>query len=60
MKKKNPISRFFSSIARFVDRKIVVPITKVVLKITDLFGSSSKRLENWLSNQNTLLFISLL
>lgn len=60
MKKKNPISRFFSSIGRFIDRKLVVPMTKLVLKIRDLFDNSSKKLETWLSSQNTLLFISLI
>lgn len=60
MKKKNPISRFFSSIGRFIDHKMIIPTTKLVLKIRDLFDNSSKKLENWLSNQNTLLFISLI
>lgn len=47
------------SIARFVDRKIVFPITKVILVISDKFSKSSKFIENWLSKSNTLLFISL-
>lgn len=47
------------SIAKFVDRKIVFPITKVILVISDKFSKSGKFIENWLSKSNTLLFISL-
>ena len=47
------------SIAKFVDRKIVFPITKVILVISDKFSKSGKFVENWLSKSNTLLFISL-
>lgn len=50
---------FFGKIARFIDRKIVVPITRVLMKIGRLFSSSNKVLENWLSKSNTLLFVSL-
>ncbi|MBR3898162.1 MAG: hypothetical protein IKJ43_02640 [Bacilli bacterium] len=51
---------FFGKIARFIDRKIVVPITRVLMKIGKLFSSSNKVLENWLSKSNTLLFVSLI
>ncbi|MBQ4633970.1 MAG: hypothetical protein IJB71_01325 [Bacilli bacterium] len=47
------------AIVRFVDRKIVFPITKVILTISDKFSKSGKFVENWLSKSNTLLFISL-
>lgn len=53
------ITNFFSSIARFFDKKIVMPITKLIVKITSKFDTSSKKFENWLSKSNTLLFISL-
>ena len=53
------IKLFFLSIWRFIDRKIILPLTKFVLKITGKFGDSGKFLENWLSRRNTLLFISL-
>jgi len=59
MKKKSPIRIFLRNLIKLIDRKIVVPITKLILKFTDAFGGSSKKLETWLSNQNTLLFISL-
>ena len=53
------IKKFFKSIVTFIDKKIVVPITKLVLLITSKFDSNSRRLENLLSRNNTLLFISL-
>ena len=49
----------FKSIARFIDKKIVVPITRLVVKITGGFDKSGKHFETWLSKSNTLLFISL-
>lgn len=54
--KKNSLLR---SIIRFIDRKIVFPITKLILNISDKFSKSGKFIENWLSKSNTLLFISL-
>ena len=58
MKKKNN-SNIFSKIWNFIDKKIIVPITKFIVFLTDKAGNSSKWLENWLSKKNTLLFISL-
>ena len=56
--KKNNFS-IFSKIWKFIDKKIIVPITKLILYVTDKTSSSSKWLENWLSKKNTLIFISL-
>ena len=56
MKNKSVLRSFVS----FIDRKIVFPITKVILAISDKFSKSSKVIENWLSKSNTLLFISLI
>lgn len=53
------LKNFFKNIIRIIDKKIVVPITKLVLTITSKFDSSGKKLENWLTKTNTLLFISL-
>ena len=50
---------FFGKIFRFIDRKIVVPITRFLMKFVKWFSNSNKTLENWLSKSNTLLFISL-
>src|SRR5574344_1899734 len=57
--KMKSIIRFFRKIASFIDKKIVVPITKIILKITTKFDKSGKKVENWLTKTNTLLFISL-
>ena len=52
-------SRFLKSIAKFIDKKIVVPITKIILGVTSKFDKSGRKFENWLTKTNTLLFISL-
>lgn len=59
MKLFRPFRIFFRNIWKIIDRKIVVPITKVVLWISDSFKASSKKIERWLSKTNTLLFLSL-
>lgn len=46
-------------IVKFFDRKIIIPITKRVLTLSQKFDKQGKMLENWLSKSNTLLFISL-
>lgn len=51
---------FFGKIARFIDRKIVVPITRILMKIGKLFSTSNRALESFLSKSNTLLFVSLI
>lgn len=54
------ICNFFRKIGSFFDRKIIIPITKFILKITDKFSNSGRKFENWLSKTSTLLFISLI
>lgn len=56
---KKIINSIFKPIINFIDRRIVTPITKLVLILTSKFDKSGKRLEKWLSKSNTLLFISL-
>ena len=56
MKKNNALR----NIIKFIDRKIIFPITKLILAISYRFSKSSKVIENWLSKSNTLLFISLI
>lgn len=51
--------QLFHRITSFIDKKIVVPITKLVVMITSKFDRSGRKVENWLSKTNTLLFISL-
>lgn len=53
------IKNFFLMIWHIVDKGIILPITKLVLNITNKFDKSGKKFENWLSKKNTLLFISL-
>jgi Uncharacterized protein conserved in bacteria len=53
------ITNLFRKIAKSFDRYIVVPITRLVLKITGSFDKSGHKLENFLSKQTTLLFLSL-
>ncbi len=57
MKKKTNNS--FSKISKFFDKYIIMPITKLVVSISEGFGGKGKVLESWLSKTNTLLFISL-
>lgn len=60
MKILKAIKAFFLGIWKFIDKIIVMPITKIIYKITSKFSDSGKKFENWLSSTNTLLFISLL
>ena len=55
----NLFKKIIHGIGTFIDKKIVVPITKVIVKLSKMFDSSSKKIENWLSKTSTLLFISL-
>ena len=51
---------FIRSIIKFIDKTIVVPITKLILLITEKTGKKPGKLESWLVKKNTLVFISLL
>lgn len=53
------LSNFFHNLWRIIDRKIIVPLTKLILKVTGNFDNSGRKFENWLSRPTTLLFISL-
>lgn len=53
------MKNMFKSIYNFFDKKVVLPITRLVFKVTEKSSKSSKRLENFLSKQTTLLFLSL-
>ena len=59
MKLVKSIKRFVKKIATFVDKKIVVPITKLVLLITSKFDKNGRKFENLLSRNTTLLYLSL-
>lgn len=53
------IKNFFYRIWHGIDRKIIIPITKLILNINKNFSGSSRRFEKWLAKPNTLLFVSL-
>lgn len=59
MKILKAIKIFFKNLAKIIDRKIIVPITKLIVLITSKFDRSGRKIENWLTKTNTLLFISL-
>ena len=51
---------FVKAIIRLIDKKIITPITKFILLITDKMSRRTDRFERWLVKKNTLVFISLL
>lgn len=53
------MKQFLNKIYNFFDKKIVLPITKLVFKVNEKSAESGKWLENFLSKQTTLLFLSL-
>ena len=55
----NKITNFFKLLFNFFDRYIIMPITRLVFKVTKKMNVPNKRFESWLSKQTTLLFLSL-
>ena len=51
---------FIRAIIRLIDKKIITPITKFILLITDKMGRRTDKFERWLVRKNTLIFISLI
>ncbi len=54
------IKKIYNYIWIFIEKRIIVPLTKLILLITGKFDKSGKKMESWLSKTNTLLFISLI
>lgn len=54
------LAKIFKSISDFINKIIIIPISKLIFKITNRFEKKGKLFENWLSKSNTLLFISLI
>ena len=54
------IIAIFRKFYKFIDKFIIVPITKFLIMIRDKFGNRTDRLEKWLTRKNTLVFISLI
>ena len=59
MKKTNIFIRILRFIISFFDKYLISPITKLILKIIDLFKSNTKTIDKFLSRKSTLLIISL-
>ncbi len=59
-KKTRKAFLFIKAIIRLIDKKIITPITKFILMITDKMGRRTDKFERWLVRKNTLIFISLI
>ena len=59
-KRARKIILFIRAIIRLIDKKIITPITKFILLITDKMSKRTDRFERWLVKKNTLVFLSLL
>lgn len=55
----NKITNFFKSVFNFLDRHIIMPMTRLVFKITKKLSVPNRKFETWLSKPTTLLFLSL-
>lgn len=55
----NKVINFFKQIFNFFDRILIMPITRLIFKITKKLSIPNKKFEFWLSKQTTLLFLSL-
>lgn len=53
------LTNFFKLIFNFFDRYIIMPITRLIFKVTKKINVPNKMFESWLSKQTTLLFLSL-
>ena len=54
------ICRFIGKIILFIDKILITPIMKVVIKVTDFFKTHGKNVEKVLTTKSALLIISLL
>lgn len=50
----------FSPIASFFDRVLITPITRIILKVMEIFKGNAKTIDKFASKKSTLLVISLL
>ena len=54
------IAAIINAIYKFIDKIIILPITKLFVMIRDKFVNRTDKLEKWLTRKNTLIFISLI
>ena len=59
-KRTRKIFLFIKAIIKLIDKKLITPITKFILLITDKMGRRTDKFERWLVRKNTLIFISLI
>ena len=59
-KKLRKVFLFIKAIISLIDKKIVTPITKFIVMITEKMGKRTDKFERWLVKKNTLVFISLI
>ena len=55
----NKLTNFLKNLFNFFDRYVIMPITRLIYKITKRINIPNKKFESWLSKQTTLLFLSL-
>ena len=54
------IKKFLMAIIRFIDKKIILPITRIFVGISNLFSTDGRTLEKFLSKKTGLIIVSLL
>lgn len=57
--KIKPFKKIFSSIFKFFDKCIIIPVTKFILNISKNFNNSGKGFEKFLAKSNNLVFVTL-
>ncbi len=55
-----PFVSLFTAIFRFIDKKIVLPITKFFVKISNLFNKNGRGIDKILSKKSGLIVVSLI
>lgn len=53
------VTKFFKNLFNFIDRKLLIPITRLVFNVRKKVSTPNKKFETWLSKPTTLLIISL-
>lgn len=59
-KRRSKTFQIIKALIRLIDKKIITPITKFILLLSDKMGRRTDRFERWLVRKNTLIFISLI
>ena len=55
-----PFVSLFTAVFKFIDKKIVLPITKFFVKISNLFNKNGRGIDKILSKKSGLIVVSLL